>query len=399
MSTKKKIVPLNRKIKTKVYKDRSKGEDQLKVQWNISEEDLEKRLSNELKIHFPINEVSDYLNNLMYLHMLSKKNINYDMEIYNYNWLIPIIIDQSSIENYTNITNLLLKIYNKKSGGLGYDFSEDSLIKIINPYMKPPPSNIIDNINISSFPVTRLCLQYSNIDKLKMRQVLKGESVYVVGFLLNYKKYIHNIPLLFFTDDYIVFNKSISNEIQFFGKSGSIKYKNSVKLDNKFVKYKILNDYDFNNFKSFISKIHYQNSYQKNNYYLLQEYKFRKKMKEMTDLILDNNLYINKNNKIFGKFLQLSLIDEYYNNLLDNKTNDIEILIELKKRFDNGIFMLLLMIYNNNYFKDKNKFVNILNDFIKKQQLIEKHNKNLLKIKNKQSKLQIKDSNKLCFKY
>ena len=93
-----------------------------------------------------------------------------------------------------------------------------------------------------------------------------------------------------------------------------------------------MNDYDFNNFKSFISKIHYQNSYQKNNYYLLQEYKFRKKMKEMTDLILDNNLYINKNNKIFGKFLQLSLIDEYYNNLLlDNKTNDIEILIELKK--------------------------------------------------------------------
>ena len=85
MSTKKKIFPLNRKIKTKVYKKRSKGEDQLKVQWNISEEDLEKRLSNELKIHFPINEVSDYLNNLMYLHMLSKKNINYDMEIYNYN--------------------------------------------------------------------------------------------------------------------------------------------------------------------------------------------------------------------------------------------------------------------------------------------------------------------------
>ena len=120
------------------------------------------------------------------------------MEIYNYNWLIPIIIDQSSIENYTNITNLLLKIYNKKSGGLGYDFSEDSLIKIINPYMKPPPSNIIDNINISSFPVTRLCLQYSNIDKLKMRQVLKGESVYVVGFLLNYKKYIHNIPFIIF---------------------------------------------------------------------------------------------------------------------------------------------------------------------------------------------------------
>ena len=50
------------------------------------------------------------------------------------------------------------------------------------------------------------------------------------------------------------------------------------------------------------------------------------------------------------------------------------------------------MIYNNNYFKDKNKFVNILNDFIKKQQLIEKHNKNLLKIKNNKLKLQIKDS-------
>ena len=54
MSTKKKIVPLNRKIKTKVYKDRSKGEDQLKVQWNISEEDLEKRLSNELKFIFQL---------------------------------------------------------------------------------------------------------------------------------------------------------------------------------------------------------------------------------------------------------------------------------------------------------------------------------------------------------
>ena len=138
----------------------------------IDSNELEKELENILKGNIGINEISKYVKDIIYLENnleIEKDPNNKSLDIndiLNYNWIIPIIMDKSIVDENPNISILLKKIYNKNLDGLGFNFNEDQYINKIKPYGFPDKKNDNQYKNITLLR-SRLCLQLSTENGLK----------------------------------------------------------------------------------------------------------------------------------------------------------------------------------------------------------------------------------------